>query len=147
VKYLIGLVVLLALTGCSGGSQQTSDPYDREIKRISYEQIAKWEIERAARVAFPPGYTLEELPTSLVNCASGGTLYNIMYIVHGIDAGKNDTYFDQLKEYWQADEWRIQNDNRPEVMFMNATDHHDFLMSIRGGVTGQVAIGASTPCT
>jgi hypothetical protein len=137
IRYLILAVLLAVVTACSGVQQP-------DMVAI-VQDTAVAHLRNAADEVFPTGYKLEEVPRLPLNCSNGGTLYGIQYIVHGIDRTENDSYFDRMKLYWQAYGWKIQNDDRPNDMFMNA-DKDDYLMSVRGGMTGQIAIGESTPC-
>jgi len=148
IRYWI-LVGLLALAACSSGQQTAEDKGVNDRARIAAEYIAKGtavaHLKEAADQVFPDGYKLEELPILPLNCTAGGTLYGLHYAVRKIDPEGNEDYFDRMKQYWQAFGWRVENDARPYDMFMNAT-RFDYLMSIQGGITGQITIGESTPC-
>ncbi|WP_460443582.1 hypothetical protein [Amycolatopsis stemonae] len=110
------------------------------------------QIRDAAAAVFPPGFTLQPLPSLPANCTdavdrpTGYVLVGVTFWVDGIPTNRNNSYFDALYGWWVAHGWTPRLDSRPADMFTNATSNDGYLMSLRANVQARLAIGATTPC-
>ncbi|WP_254897544.1 hypothetical protein [Amycolatopsis sp. Hca4] len=110
------------------------------------------QIREAATGAFPPGFSLEELPPQPLNCTdsadkpTGQVLLGVTFWINGLPTTQNNnTYFDALKTWWAGHGWTLSTDSRPADMFINAT-RDGYLMSLRANINQRLATGNSTPC-
>ncbi|MEU5259722.1 hypothetical protein [Amycolatopsis sp. NPDC021455] len=148
LSWLLALAVLLAATAGCGDNH----PMNLTITLAEAQTAATNQIREATAGAFPPGFTLEELPPQPLNCTdsagkpTGQLLLGVTFWVNGLPTTQNNNaYFDALTAWWAGHGWTLSTDSRPADMFINAT-RDGYLMSLRANINQRLAIGNSTPC-
>jgi hypothetical protein len=142
-RALTALVAAFLLAGCGAGraevaSMTESDAYDRVE---SYVQRAVMSLPKEASVE------AVSAPSSVV-CKgepSGRVMVTSTYWVRGL--ADDDKHFDTLLRWWEAHDFKLLDDLRPErhyVWVENKTD--GFRMSLRDNNKGQLLLGAESPC-
>lgn len=81
------------------------------------------------------------------NGPKGRVEANREYWIRDLPGDTNEHYFDALLDYWQGHNFRVLTDARPQDYFISVENKQDFFrMSVTGGPTGAMSIGASSPC-
>jgi len=142
-RALLAFLVALLLAGCGASraelvSLTESDAYDRVEVYL-----------RRAATALPSDARLEAAgQPSSVACKGeqkGRVTVVSTYFVRGVAV--DDKYFDDLLRWWEAHDFTLLDDLRPERHYLWVESTTDgFRMSLRDNEYGELLLGAESPC-
>ncbi|MBB4684760.1 hypothetical protein [Amycolatopsis jiangsuensis] len=121
---------------------------------LSFDQArtaALNEVHAAVAAVFPAGYKLADdfvpqLPCTDVSDRPTGQVHaSVSFWVDSIDRTRNNAYFDALARWWTDNGWKLEVDDRPKDLFMNAR-RDDYLMGMQATPEGRLNIGVDSPC-
>ncbi|MFL6125169.1 hypothetical protein [Actinophytocola sp.] len=137
------LLTALLLAGC-GSSRAELEPV---TESEAYDRVEAY-IQRAA-AALPAGAHLEAAaqPSSVVckGQPKGRVTVVSTYFVRGVAV--DDKYFDTLLHWWEAHDFKLLDDLRPERHYLWVQSTTDgFRMSLRDNDHDELLLGAESPC-
>jgi len=142
-RALTALVAAFLLAGCGAGRAEVASMTESD----AYDRVDSY-VQRAA-MSLPKDASLEaaSAPSSVV-CKgepSGRVMVTTTYWIRGL--ADDDQHFDTLLRWWEAHDFKLLDDLRPErhyVWVENKTD--GFRMSLRDNDKGELLLGAESPC-
>lgn len=142
-RHFLALAAALLLAGC--GSSRAADSSMTESK--AYDRVETY--LRRAVTALPSDARLEAAAqASSVACKgepSGRVMVVSTYFVRGI--ADEDKHFDTLVRWWEANEFELLDDLRPERHYVWVQNTQDgFRMSLRDNENDELLLGAESPC-
>jgi hypothetical protein len=142
-RLLLASLATLLVAGC--GSSRAADSSMTESK--AYDRVETY-LRRAA-TALPATIRLEAAaPPSSVACKGeprGRVMVVSTYFIRGITA--DEEHFDTLVRWWEAHEFELLDDLRPERHYVWVQHTQDgFRMSLRDNDSDELVLGAESPC-
>jgi hypothetical protein len=142
-RVFLALFAVLLLGGCELSKAETPPVTESE----AYDRVEAY-VRRAAN-ALPDKARIEAAaPSSSEPCKgepAGRVRVVTNYFVRDIAA--EDKQFDTMLKWWEAHDFTLLDDLRPErpyVWVKSNTD--DFRMSLRANENGELVLGAESPC-
>jgi hypothetical protein len=142
-RALAVLAAALLMAGCGAGRAEVSTISESD----AYDRVESY-VQRVAKV-LPAGASLETAtaPAS-VACKGqprGRVLVTGTYWVRGL--ADDDKHFDTMLRWWQAHDFELLDDLRPERHYVWVQNKADgFRMSLRDNTKGELLLGAESPC-
>jgi hypothetical protein len=142
-RTVLAFVVAFLLAGC--GSSRAADSSMTESK--AYDRVETY--LRRAVTALPADARLEAAAqASSVACKGepkGRVMVVSTYFVRGV--ADDDKHFDALVKWWEAHEFELLDDLRPERHYVWVQNTQDgFRMSLRDNENDELLLGAESPC-
>ncbi|MBB4935035.1 hypothetical protein F4561_005929 [Lipingzhangella halophila] len=143
-RFACGGGVLLMLVGCGeSGDEGPQSPLNEEQARDRAGEHINETV-----TALPDSLELERLGGSSAPCENDEYItVSKRYWLDGLPAEENEEHVEALHEYWSANGYTVEADQRPDDQFISVRHDEDkFTMSVRESKQGDLSLGASSPC-
>ncbi|MBA0125148.1 hypothetical protein H0B56_06300 [Haloechinothrix sp. YIM 98757] len=145
----LALALLLVLAACTGGSAMEPTLTEEQARDRAEQHIQE------AIAALPDEPTLNLLSDYSDECTDptdngpqGRYQVGKTYWLDDLSPERNDAYLDALRAHWEANNYRISSDNRPDDRTITVEHNEDaFRMSVVARPDDQrLSLGAGSPC-